>query len=204
LGQYDLLLEPELSLYLRALIDCSVALNGDAGRHPDKMRFVDEAKRIKLELGTWLKTANSDQDFEFLEATIKDAETVVMEELASMEDAEDAGDDENEDNEDEEVDEDEGEDEEEEDVQSIEDDLQEALEHIGTLTVQSPDGDIEMTELELPVLPGAFPFSVYPTPEPSSEAGGSVDSGGNTSNGHASGEENDGGNGTASNGDSIS
>ncbi|KIV76938.1 hypothetical protein PV11_08786 [Exophiala sideris] len=82
---YDLLLQPELSPFLRAPVNTTLATSVSIRRHPDKMIVINRAKTILAALRTWPKEDNSDNDLDFLQKTINDAEATAKEQMAAAE-----------------------------------------------------------------------------------------------------------------------
>lgn len=87
---YALLLQPELSPFIRALVNTTLATTPSIRRHPDKMIFVNRAKAILADLRTWPKVNNSDSDLDFLQKSFDDAEADVKEELARAQASQDS------------------------------------------------------------------------------------------------------------------
>ncbi|KAK4945556.1 hypothetical protein LTR10_015175 [Elasticomyces elasticus] len=75
----------ELSPFLRALVNTTLATSVSIRRHPDKMIVINRAKTILADLRTWPKEDNSDNDLDFLQKTINDAEATAKEQMAAAE-----------------------------------------------------------------------------------------------------------------------
>lgn len=80
----DLLLKPDLSAFLRILVNLTLAENGNIRIYPDKMRFIVAAKDILQDLKTWSPIAATPEQFAFLEEQIQTAEKEVQRQIAEV------------------------------------------------------------------------------------------------------------------------
>ncbi|KAK5281167.1 hypothetical protein LTR40_005286 [Exophiala xenobiotica] len=85
---YDLLLQPNLNPMLRASVNTCIAIHADIGRHPDKMKWIIEARQILHELKDWATDSKSQEQLAFVEERINGAERIVKKQVEAKEQAE--------------------------------------------------------------------------------------------------------------------
>ncbi|KAK5196242.1 hypothetical protein LTR47_004436 [Exophiala xenobiotica] len=85
---YDLLLQPNLNPMLRASVNTCIAIHADFGRHPDKMKWIIEARQILHELKDWATDSKSQEQLAFVEERINGAERIVKKQVEAKEQAE--------------------------------------------------------------------------------------------------------------------